>query len=232
MQESEDGDCSVSLMDKFMKLLAARFFTVWKYPEFIYRLTESYRQETSIRKYYHDNITVKLVKKVHDDEILAKSMEQNLSNEVGTKKPQNFIECLLKYMHNNGIDSKTEVYPHVDMTLFAGNDTTAKTISSILLLIAMHPEVQERCYQEITEVCPGEDQYITAEDIANLTYLDMVCKETMRLYPVVPIMARITTGDVKLSGKRLRSMPLPSSTIQVPQSFQSNTLSRPTAPSS
>lgn len=200
MQETPDGDNTVDLMGKFMKLLAARFFTVWKYPDFIYRMTEAYREENATRKYYHDNITVKLVQKIHDDEKLAKSIEENqLSEDVGRKKPQNFVECLLKYMHNFGIDSRKEVYPHIDMTLFAGNDTTAKTISSILLLLAIHQEVQERCYQEIMEVCPGDDQFVTAEDIANLPYLDMVCKETMRLYPVVPIMGRITTGDVKLN---------------------------------
>ncbi|XP_065082891.1 cytochrome P450 4C1-like [Ochlerotatus camptorhynchus] len=215
MQQSLDGERSLDLQEAYMKLMAARFFTVWKYPEFIYRMTKSYKKELELRKIYHDSITGKMVQQLCVEENLRSSDEQKPTNEdTGTRKPQNFIECLIKYLRVGGQaskdkypvrvgtqSSKEDVFPHVDMTIFAGNDTSAKTICSILLMLAIHPEVQERCYQELMEVCPEEDQPISYKDAANLTYLEMVCKETMRLLPAVPIMARVTSGDIKLNDR-------------------------------
>ncbi|XP_065082885.1 cytochrome P450 4C1-like [Ochlerotatus camptorhynchus] len=199
MQQSPEGDLSVELFEIYMKLMAVRFFTVWKYPEFIYRMTKAYRKEQECLKIYH-NINMKLAIAMNFDEQLTKSNETTQTNEdTGTRKPKNYLECLLKYICEDNPAAKDDVLQHIGMIIFAGNDTTAKTISFILLLIAMHPDIQDRCFQEIMQVCPGNDQSVSAEDIANLTYLDMVCKESMRLYPVAPIIARVTTGDVKLN---------------------------------
>lgn len=200
MQESPEGEQSVELFDIYMKLMAVRFFTVWKYPEFIYRMTKSYRIEQESLKIYH-NINRKMMIAMNlDEQLNATNKHTQTIEDTGTKKPKNYIECLLKYICEENPAARQDILQHIGIMLFAGNDTSAKTISFILLMLATHPDVQERCFQEIMQVCPGEDQPVSTEDIANLTYLDMVCKETMRLFPVAPIIARITTDDVKLNG--------------------------------
>lgn len=203
MQVSPDGERSIDLLEAYIKLMVARFFTVWKYPEFIYRMTKSYKREQEILKTYHETIIMKLVRAVNFEEKLNKSSDDLANEDIGTKKPQIFIDGLIKLMREGQQVAKEDIFQQIDMILFAGNDTTAKTTSFILLMLAMYPEVQERCYQEIVEVCPGEDQIVSAEDAAHLTYLEMVCKETMRLFPVGPILARVTTGDIKLDGRWL-----------------------------
>ena len=45
----------------------------------------------------------------------------------------------------------------------------------------------------------GEDRDVDKTDLSKLVYLEAVLKETMRLYPVVPVIGRITDTDVKLS---------------------------------
>ncbi|XP_065082874.1 probable cytochrome P450 313a4 [Ochlerotatus camptorhynchus] len=197
MQQSPEGDISLELFDIYMEIMVARMFTIWKYPEFIYRMTKAYRIERESRKTYL-KMNSKLLHAFNLGEQFHKSNDDN-----GTSKPKNVLECLKKYICEVNPAAKDDIPHHIVMILFAGNDTTAKTVSFILLMLAMHPDVQDRCFQEIMQVCTGEDGFVSAEDVANLTYLDMVCKETMRLYPVGPMLARVTTGEVKLNDQHI-----------------------------
>lgn len=63
----------------------------------------------------------------------------------------------------------------------------------------MHPEVQDKLFAEINEVFPDAEFEVTLDDIPKLTYTDMVMKETLRIFPVVPFIAREVTADMKIS---------------------------------
>lgn len=68
-------------------------------------------------------------------------------------------------------------------------------------MLAMFPDVQERCYAEIRRVY-GTTQPAggsTLHQIGQLDYLEMVIRETMRLLPVGPYLGRICTADTALS---------------------------------
>jgi cytochrome P450 family 4 len=80
-----------------------------------------------------------------------------------------------------------------------GNETSATVMSNTILLLAMHPEIQEKVFAELQEVFKDQNAYIGAEEMQQLVYLDMVIKETQRVFAVVPLVTRITTGDVQLS---------------------------------
>lgn len=54
------------------------------------------------------------------------------------------------------------------------------------MLLATHPEVQERAVEELKEVFYSEDVEISYENITKLDYLERVIKESLRLCPVVP----------------------------------------------
>lgn len=64
-------------------------------------------------------------------------------------------------------------------------------------LIGRHSDVQDRIHAELDEVL-GKDtgRIISMEDIKKLEYLEMVIKESLRLFPSVPIMGRRLTSDV------------------------------------
>lgn len=54
------------------------------------------------------------------------------------------------------------------------------------MLLATHPEVQERVVDELNEVFTSEDVEINDDNIATLEYLERVIKESLRLCPVIP----------------------------------------------
>lgn len=92
---------------------------------------------------------------------------------------------------------------HLDEIIFAGQDAMADVISKIILMLAMHPDIQERVYQEIMSVCPDKNSELSQEDCSKLTYTEMFCKETLRLFPASSFIGRKADADVKLDGNIL-----------------------------
>ncbi|ETL90732.1 hypothetical protein L917_10651, partial [Phytophthora nicotianae] len=86
--------------------------------------------------------------------------------------------------------------------LVAGRETTATTMSWVILLLNRYPEVLERIRQEIRDKLPnfasGKMRSPKMEDIQQLVYLEAVVRETLRLFPVVAVSGRSATRDVRL----------------------------------
>lgn len=80
--------------------------------------------------------------------------------------------------------------------LLAGHETTAKALAWALYVLALLPEWQERSRDEVQHVTGGED--ISLERLKDLTLLDAVFQEAMRLYPPAPTLMRIAKRDIKL----------------------------------
>ena len=78
----------------------------------------------------------------------------------------------------------------------AGHDTTAKALTWTLYLLARSPEWTARLQEEITRVTRGGP--VAAEHIEKLVLVDQVIKESMRLYPPVPLMSRQTIADARI----------------------------------
>ena len=74
---------------------------------------------------------------------------------------------------------------------FEAHDTTSAAMNWFLNLMGNHPDVQSRVQEEIDRVL-GKDEArdITFDDLGQLRYLEACFKETLRLYPSVPLIAR------------------------------------------
>lgn len=83
------------------------------------------------------------------------------------------------------------------MTLLAAHHTTGVAVSWTLHLLGRHPEVAERVAEELDRVL-GDRDAPGYTDLKELSYLEMVLKESMRLYPPGPYGARETTEDLDL----------------------------------
>jgi cytochrome P450 len=86
------------------------------------------------------------------------------------------------------------------ITLFnAGHDTTAAGLAWTWYAIAKHPEVQSRLRDEVESVVGNRRARF--DDLARLTYTEMVVKESLRFYPPTwALFTRETVEEVEMNG--------------------------------
>jgi len=91
-----------------------------------------------------------------------------------------------------------EMIGNTFMFLFAGHETTANTLSFALGLLALHPDIQQKVYEESEEMLTKPEPVY--EDHKKLSYTVCVFKETLRLYPPVVNIPKKTVTDTKIGG--------------------------------
>ncbi|XP_035315065.1 cytochrome P450 4V2 isoform X2, partial [Cricetulus griseus] len=84
-----------------------------------------------------------------------------------------------------------------------GHDTTAAAINWSLYLLGSYPEVQRKVDKELDDVFGRSLRPVTLEDMKKLKYLDCVIKETLRIFPSVPLFARSLSEDCEVAGYKI-----------------------------
>lgn len=64
-------------------------------------------------------------------------------------------------------------------------------------------EVQEKIAEEMDSLFGGSDRPATIKDLNEMKYLERVIKESMRMYPPVPFIGRITSEEVEIAGYQI-----------------------------
>ncbi|XP_050341870.1 probable cytochrome P450 313a4 isoform X2 [Bactrocera neohumeralis] len=101
-----------------------------------------------------------------------------------------------------GFLSRTPHYKRVVKSLRkivqSSYETSVGAAYTCLVLLAMHPEIQERLFQEIRSVFPDEITSVEYDDLKKLPYLDMCVSEALRLVPPAAFIGRQTVHDTEL----------------------------------
>nr|AAP83688.1 cytochrome P450 [Depressaria pastinacella] len=85
----------------------------------------------------------------------------------------------------------------------AGFETSSSTTSYTLHQLAFHPEEQKKCQDQIDEVLSRHGGKLSYEAIKEMTYLDMIFKESMRMYPSLGILTRRCVQKYTFPGTNL-----------------------------
>lgn len=89
------------------------------------------------------------------------------------------------------------VFNNCKLFYFAAEDNVASTIAFSMLMLANHPEWQDRARQEVLEVL-GDGEKFNPAALTQLKVLGMILNETLRLFSSIPILTRETTKDLQL----------------------------------
>ncbi|XP_043941774.1 cytochrome P450 4B1-like isoform X1 [Protopterus annectens] len=136
----------------------------------------------------------------HTEKVIQKRKE-SLKNEKELVKSQqksylDFLDILLCARDEDGKGlSDEDICAEVDTFMFAGHDTTASGISWIMYCMAIYPEHQTKCREEILHILNGREA-LEWNDLSEMTYTTMTIKECLRLYPPIPGIARKLTKPI------------------------------------
>ncbi|CRK91004.1 CLUMA_CG004692, isoform A [Clunio marinus] len=81
---------------------------------------------------------------------------------------------------------------------FKGFETTAYSLAMAVVILALHPEVQEKLHDELKNVFESPNEEVNEENLPQLTYLDLVVKEILRYWPPVSVIIRYTSDEVQI----------------------------------
>jgi retinoid hydroxylase len=113
------------------------------------------------------------------------------------------LSLILEARHEDGSAlSETELLDHARLLLFAAFDTTASTMTWTLLEVLRHPDVLARLEAELDEVI-GTQAAPTPVELPRLGWLEATIKETLRLHPATPFLARGLTEPLDFGGYRI-----------------------------
>ncbi|XP_058583605.1 cytochrome P450 4F2 isoform X3 [Neofelis nebulosa] len=183
-------------------LVAKRHQQIFMHMDFLYYLTPDGQRFRRACRLVH-NFTDAVIQERRctlpdegvDDFLKAKAKAKTLD----------FIDVLLLTKDKDGKQlSDEDIRAEADTFMFGGHDTTASGLSWVLYNLAKHPEYQERCRQEVQELLRDrEPKEIEWDDLAQLPFLTMCIKESLRLHPPVTVVSRCCTQDVVLPDGRV-----------------------------
>lgn len=88
----------------------------------------------------------------------------------------------------------------MQVMLVAGSETSARTMEWAFSLLLNHPEIMNKVTEEIN-TCMHQDHLMNESDASKLKYLQNVITETLRLYPVTPLLIpHESSNDCKVCG--------------------------------
>ncbi|XP_042046282.1 cytochrome P450 81Q32-like [Salvia splendens] len=114
---------------------------------------------------------------------------------------RNYVEALLSLQRSEPEYYTDEILKGLIMPMFtAGTHTVALTMEWAMSLLLNHPGELEKARNEIDEhVAPGK--LLDESDLQNLAYLRCVINETLRLYPVGPLLVpHCSSEDCNVGG--------------------------------
>ncbi|GAB1860793.1 Cytochrome P450 4C1 [Camponotus japonicus] len=184
------------------KLIMERSYRPWLWPDCFYNLISEGKEYRSvvniIHKFTREVIRKKKVtRQSPNGSTKVESEDDEL--DIGKRKRKAFLDLLLD--QNEMAETPLtddELRAQVDTFMFEGHDTTAVAITWTLFLLGNNLEHQEKVHEELEEVFKDSETPATVKELSQLKYLDRIIKETLRLFPSVPLITRKLAEDVKM----------------------------------
>lgn len=121
------------------------------------------------------------------------------------ENPNNQQRCLVDFMikisEKNPEFTEEDIINEANTFMLAGQDSVGASVAFTLTLLAQNPHDQEKCLRELDQIFANRDKRSpTMADLREMKYLEQCIKESLRLYPSVPILARTVGEDINMGG--------------------------------
>ncbi|XP_035229022.1 cytochrome P450 4C1-like, partial [Stegodyphus dumicola] len=192
----KQNDCEIQAAMEACKELSEissnRIMRPWTFNNTIFSLTSEGKKLRKAKESF-DKFCEKVIHEKMES-MLAERANENKVQEtdeciIFRRKGCTFLEFLLECHLNDPTLTPENVLDEVNTFMAAGHATTASTLNWIIYMLGLLPDVQEKVVEELNCIF-GDDIHraTTSKDLKEMTYLDKVIKEVMRIYPPIPIM--------------------------------------------
>uniref|UniRef100_T1J5A8 Cytochrome P450 n=1 Tax=Strigamia maritima TaxID=126957 RepID=T1J5A8_STRMM len=193
----------VVALERLKDIVHCRMFKIYLQSELLFKLLPEGRDHDKCLKIMHE-----FTEKVISDKKTIRQEKSENESSIDTnekKKLRPFLDLLLETSDNGKNLSDSDIREEVDTFMFEGHDTTAVGISWTFYLLGRNQDVQKKVQEELDSIF-GDDttKQATLEDLKRMKYLECVIKESQRIFPSVPIIARqVTTDMIMIDGKTI-----------------------------
>ncbi|XP_063834567.1 cytochrome P450 4C1-like [Ostrinia nubilalis] len=192
----------VTAVEQMLNLIVDRFQKFWLHSEHTFKWSNVKKKQDACLKILH-NMSDTVLKRRKTEFDNNNTLPERTTGNTSDKKFKALMDLLLELSVEKGVMNDREIREHVDTIFVGGFDTTANVLMFTLLLLGSHPEAQEKVHQELKEVFGDSDRDVEKHDLSQLVYLEAVLKESLRLYPIAPVLARRLDKNVQLKNYTL-----------------------------
>ncbi|KAL6257579.1 hypothetical protein P5V15_011156 [Pogonomyrmex californicus] len=192
-------------MKRLKKILRNRFWKIYLHPDIIFNLTAMGREQKKILNFMNSVIDKMIQQRINH--LNTSSQVVKYDNDTGKDVIKNtyirdcsFLDILIASSHKENF-TKKEICDNVTTLVMASSDTTIFTTYIAVFMLANFPEIQEKLYKEMLDIYGLEtlkSAPIKYDDIQRMYYLDCIIKETLRLFPVIPLIGRKVMENLKI----------------------------------
>ena len=196
-------------IENLKKIIFLRSFNSWRNPCNLFHWFSKYRKELGnnlklVHEFIDSIISIRRQQITNDSE----ESGVNEKEKIKIKTKSVLLDILLNYELEKEENSPTDIdiRGEINTFLIAGHDTTSVSIAWTLLLLGHHPEVQEKVYDEQSEVF-GEMRYsddVEKTHLSKMKYLKACIRESRRLYPPIPFITRKVERELSVDGFTVR----------------------------
>ncbi|KAL6313247.1 hypothetical protein AAG906_016656 [Vitis piasezkii] len=145
----------------------------------------------------------KLKKTMRETEVILQGLidEHRGGNDRGSVDNNSMIDHLLSLQTTEPEYYTDDIIKGLVLVLIlGGTDTTAGTMEWAMTLLLNHPDVLKKAKAEL-DIHVGKDRLIEESDLPKLRYLQSIISETLRLFPVAPLLVpHMSSDDCQIGG--------------------------------
>lgn len=137
---------------------------------------------------------------------IAEARQRIAANPELAAAPTNLLESLIVARDEDGSTfTDQEIAGNTITALLAGEDTTANTLAWMIHLLSAHPEEQASLQKAVDTVLGNADSWTDLDAVKQLSHIDAVMSETLRLKPVGPLIFLCAVEDTVLGDVKLKA---------------------------